>query len=55
MPQKADCKGLIQSLGNALKMLGIDDILDKANVLGVDGQAILVGGGTDGASVNKME
>ena len=45
MPQKADCKGLIQSLGNALKMLGIDDILDKANVLGVDGQAILIGGG----------
>lgn len=54
-PQKADSKGLIQSLGDALKTLGIDDILDKDKVLGVDGQAILVGGGTDGAAVNISE
>lgn len=36
-------------------MLGIDDVLIKANVLRVDDQAILVGGGTDGAAVNIAE
>ena len=53
--KRADSKGLIESLNNALKMFEIDDVLDKANVLGVDEQAILVGGGTDGASVNIAE
>ena len=48
--KRADSKG-IESLNNALKMLEIDDVLDKAKVLGVDEQAILVGGGTDGASM----
>ena len=40
---------------SALKKLGIDDILDQAKVLGVEGKPILVGGGTDGASVNISE
>ena len=53
VPKRADSKGLIESLNNALKMLEIDDVLDKTNVL--DEQAILVGGGTDGASVNIAE
>lgn len=56
-PTKADANGLLRCLGEALKPLGIDNILDKANVLGVatEGKPILIGGGTDGASVNIGE
>ena len=54
-PSRADAAGLIECLGSALKKLGIDDILDQAKVLGVEGKPILVGGGTDGASVNISE
>lgn len=46
---------MIKCLGNALKPLGVDNILNKANVLGVVGKPVLVGGGTDGASVNIAE
>ena len=36
VPKRADSKGLTEShLGNALKTLGIDDVLDKVTVLGV--------------------
>ena len=55
VPSRADTAGLIECLGSALKKLGIDDILDQAKVLGVEGKPILVGGGTDGASVNISE
>lgn len=54
-PSRADAAGLIECLGGALKKLGIDDLLDQAKVLGVEGKPILVGGGTDGASVNISE
>ena len=47
--------GLIQCHGDALQILGIDNILDRTSVLGVEGQLVLVGGGTDGASVNIAE
>ena len=54
-PSRADAAGLIECLGGALKKLGIDDLLDQAKVLGVEGKPVLVGGGTDGASVNISE
>ena len=55
VPTRADAAGLIQCLGVALKRLGIDDILDQSKVLEVKGKPVLVGGGTDGASVNISE
>ena len=51
--KRADSKGWIESLGNALNVLGIECILEKANVLGFDGQAILLGGGSDVTSVEN--
>ena len=54
-PEKADAGGLLLSLGRSLKLLGVEDALDKHCVLGVDGMPMLVGGGTDGASVNVGE
>ncbi len=54
-PKKADADGLVQCLGKALQSMGIEDILDRANVFGVEGHPVLVGGGTDGASVNVSE
>ena len=54
-PIKADADDLIKCLAIALKSLGINDVLDTAQVLGVDGKPVLVGGGTDGASVNVSE
>ncbi len=52
VPTKANADGLIACLGNAQQIFGIDNILDRVNVLGVQGKPILIGGGTDGASVN---
>ena len=52
-PKRADADGLIECLGRALRLLGITNILNKASVL--DGRPILIGGGTDGASVNVSE
>lgn len=53
VPTKADADGLIQSLSRGLSPLGVTNVLDKSNVLGA--KPILVGGGTDGASVNIAE
>ena len=47
--------GLIHCLGDALQTVGIDNILDQASVLGVEGEPLLVGGGTDHASINVAE
>ena len=54
VPQKADSDGLIECLGSALGALGVSNILLKDEVLraAVEDKPILVGGGTDGASVN---
>ena len=54
VPQKANADGLIACLGNALGAFGVSNILQRESVLGVaaQGKPILVGGGTDGASVN---
>ena len=52
VPKKADANGLIACLGTALKNLGVEDVLDKASVLSAAAEnPIVVGGGTDGASV----
>jgi len=32
--------------------MSVENVLDKDSGLGVEGRAVLVGGGTDGASVN---
>ena len=55
VPSKADADELIKCIGNALRTLGVDNILDRPSVLGVQGKPILIGGGTDGASVNIAE
>ena len=55
VPGRADANGLIKCVGNALKFVGIEDVLDKAQVIGVKEKPILVGGGTDGAAVNISE
>ena len=55
IPKKADANGLIKCVGNALQTLGVDNILDQSSVLGVQCKPILIGGGTDGASVNIAE
>ena len=51
-PEKADASGLVKCLSQSLSPLGIADILDQGSILGVEGKPVLVGGGTDGASVN---
>lgn len=55
VPMKADSSGLVECLGKSLEKLGITNLLDKANVLEVGTKPILVGGGTDGASVNVSD
>ena len=55
MPAKADADGLIDCLNNALGVVGVENILDESNVLGVSNKPVVVGGGTDGASVNIGE
>ena len=55
VPTKANADGLIKCLGNALRILGVENILDESSVLGIRGKPILIGGGTDGASVNIAE
>ena len=51
-PMKADADGLISCLNDALKPMGIDDILDSEGCLAVKGHPVLVGIGSDGATVN---
>ncbi|XP_065903507.1 E-selectin-like isoform X3 [Dysidea avara] len=54
-PDRADADGLLKCLSKSLEPLGIIDSLDKENVIGISGKPVLVGGGTDGASVNVAE
>ena len=51
-PNRADATGLIGSLKHALQPLGVTDLLDQASVLNVKNMPVLVGGSSDGASVN---
>ena len=55
VPGKAAADGLIKCIGDALRLLGVDNILDRSSGLGVQDKPILIGGGTDGASVNVGE
>ena len=41
-PSRADAAGLVECLGGALIKFGIDNILDQAKVLGVEGKPILI-------------
>lgn len=54
-PKRADAGGLLECLGEALKLVGIESVLDKDSVLSVSGKPVLIGVGTDGASVNVGE
>ena len=54
-PRKTDADGLVECLGAALKGIGIDNLLERENIPGVDGFLVLVGCATDGASVNVAE
>lgn len=54
-PTKCDAGGLVKCLGTALKLMGIKDLSNKQEVLGVEGQPVLVGCGTDGATENISE
>ena len=49
-PEKANTEGLAKCLGESLKRVGVENVFNKADVLKV--KPIVVGGGTDGASVN---
>ena len=55
VPKKADADGLIDCLGSVLQEVGISDVLNKSCVLETADKPILIGGGTDGASVNIGE
>ena len=50
-PTRANAEGLIASLSTALTCLGIT-LDDKRSVLKAEGRPALIGGGSDGASVN---
>ena len=54
-PRKTDADGLVECLGAALKGMGIDNLLERENMVSVNGFPLLVGCGTDGASVNIAE
>ena len=50
-PAHTNAEGLVACLGRALERLGIS-LEDKESVLKVEGRPALIGGGSDGASVN---
>ena len=54
-PAKADADGLIECLSRALKSLGVENLLERESVLSVRELPVLVGCGTDGASVNVSD
>ena len=54
MTKKADADGLINCVGSVLQV-GISDVLNKSCVLETADKPILIGGGTDGASVKIGE
>jgi len=44
-PVKADADGLIKCLGEGLKEMGITDVLNSKNVVGVEGHPVHIGWG----------
>ena len=55
VPFRTDVAVLVKCLKDPLKRLGIDDVLNQANVLGVKDKLLLVDVGTDRAAVNIPE
>ena len=51
-PPKADASGLLECISEAIQRLGVDDVLGQDSVLGVGTKPVLIGIGTDGATVN---
>ena len=51
-PTRSDADGLVQCLDSALKSMGLENILERESVLSSHDLPVLVGCGTDGASVN---
>ena len=51
-PAQANADGLLASVDEALSRLGIEDIHSQTSVLDVADMPVLIGAGTDGASVN---
>ena len=54
-PTRADVEGLLSCLGEALHHMNISDIFSAEPILNVDQFPILVGAGTEGASVHMAE
>ena len=54
-PKKVDASGLVECLSQSLSPLGIVDVLDPSLLVQTEGKPVLVGGGTDGASVNVAQ
>lgn len=53
-PDRANAAGLFKCVSDALKTVGVEAI-DQDTVLGVCNMPVLVGGGSDGATVNVAE
>ena len=51
-PEKANADGILKCLSESLQLLGVENLMDKESVLGVEDKPVLVGVGTDGATVN---
>ena len=45
-PSRADASGIVSCIKDALKQVGIQDMLDSECVLGAEDFPVLVGGGT---------
>jgi hypothetical protein len=54
-PGKADASGLLLCVGEELKFLSVENILDKDSILRVKDRPVLVGDGTNRTSVNVGE
>ena len=54
-PIKCDADGLVKCLSTVLQLMGINDVSNKEEVLEVQNNPILVGCGTDGATVSISE
>ena len=54
-PTRADANGLVECLCKALQSMGIEDPLERENDLSAHELPVLVGCGTDGASVNVSD
>ena len=54
-PSRANADGLVECLCTAIKKMGIENLLERESVLSVSELPVLVGCGTDGATVNVSD